>query len=73
MLCKQRVPLRSEAPGEIRFTIHRRDEGADEVIRRFPSENGADVMVRCHDASGKITSKLIVGDGTESVAKKRGS
>lgn len=59
----------TEHPGELRFTVHRRNGGSDQVIRRFPGGSSPDVTVIRQDASGTTTAELTMDGGEDSVAK----
>ena len=69
--------LPTDRPGELKFKIARADGGTDHVIRRFPGSAPAilagekvegDVVIISEDAEGKITAKLEITGGSDSVA-----
>jgi len=69
----------TEKPGELCFTVHRRDGGTDHVIRCFPGQPSiefqgerisGDVAVIRTDAKGSKRDRLEVKDGEDSVARK---
>lgn len=71
-------PHPPEHPGELRFTVHRRDGGSDQVIRRFPGQPAVefqgetitgDLAVLCIDAKDTNRTRLEMKEGEDSVAK----
>jgi hypothetical protein len=69
----------TQTPGELRCTIHRRDEGADHVLRRFPGRPpvefqgeavAGDLTVLSTDADGSVRARLELKQGEDSVAGK---
>lgn len=68
----------AEHPGELRFTVHRRDGGTDHGIRRFPGRPpvefhgeplAGDLAVLCSDANGIKPARLEMKQGEDSVAR----
>lgn len=68
----------TEHPGELHFTVHRRDGGSDHVIRRFPGQPpvqfqgdsiASDFAVLCTDSSGTKHTRFEMNEGEDSVAK----
>ncbi|MCB1227776.1 MAG: heparinase II/III family protein, partial [Verrucomicrobiales bacterium] len=68
----------ASSPGELRFTLHRRDGGTDHVIRRFPGQPpvefqgqpiAGDLAIRCLDEKGVHRARLELNGGEDSVAK----
>ncbi len=68
----------STSPGELRFTVHRKDGGTDHILRRFPGQPpvefqgetiAGDLNVHCSDANGAKRALLEMTEGEDSVAK----
>lgn len=69
----------SESPGELRFNVHRRDGGLDQVLRRFPEAGPtefeseaveSDLVLSSRNAEGHLISRLDLPEGKDSVAKR---
>ena len=68
-----------ENPGVLQFKVHRKDGGADHILRRFPGDASAkiesetvesDFVIFSRDASGRLAARLELPDGKDSVAKR---
>ena len=68
-----------ESPGELRFSVHRKDGGTDHVLRRFPGAKvtvfdcemvESDLVVLSRNADGRLVSRLDLPDGEDSVATR---
>ncbi|MAS93914.1 MAG: hypothetical protein CMO55_12035 [Verrucomicrobiales bacterium] len=70
----------SKTPGELRFQVHLKSGQTDHVLRRFPEEPPAvlfgktfpgDIAILSADAKGNTVAKLVMENGTTSVARRR--